>query len=196
MTRTASERGSALVVVMMVTLVLLGLGLMSLRQVRTELSSSGHLRTSRQAYQAAHSGLVRSSLTVLTAPDYFHRMAVQASPSAPSYLIGSDAALSTPGVFALADPFGAAVSPGTGDEKRVGTLEYRASMQRPRLAPSPAGFQVAGGTGNRFVFYTYEFDVLGWVNRAPGGLSVDPGTSGARKHMRADVRVGPIALNQ
>lgn len=199
--RNAGERGGALIVVLMVTLVLLGLGLIALRQTRTEALTTGNLRASRQAYQAAHSGLIQSTSSGINW-DVLHRRAVQNSVaefgnvSSPFYVFGAEQTdLPEPGFFELDDPFGGEPVDSL-DHERVGKLEYRTTMSRPRLAAPPPRFTIAGGQGTMFVFYTYQFDVLGFVNREPGSTTIQPGRGGARKAIRADVRVGPIALQQ
>lgn len=179
---------------MLVVLALVGLGLMALRQTRTEMSTTGNLRVSRQAYEAAYAGLIRTTLVAQSAPDTFHRLAVQTSSTSPSYTFGRDIGTTPPGVFTIPSPFAEAQT--TRDQDRVGHLEYQATMSRPMLAPGPPGFQVAGGAGNRFVFYEYQFNVLGWVNREPDTANVQPGTASARKQVQACVRLGPIAANQ
>jgi hypothetical protein len=197
------ERGSALVIVMLVLLVLLGLGLMALRQTRTEMATTGNVRAARQAWDAAHMGLVRSSITALTAPDHFHRLAVLAilddAVEHPTYTFGADQVIEAgevPGIFRFAPALTTEEDEATFDVDRAGNLDFRSTMSRPRLASPPPGFQVAGGSGSRFVFYVYEFDVTGWVGRRPGEELIEPGTGGARRRLRADVRLGPIAVNQ
>lgn len=190
------QHGSAMVVVMLIVIALTGIALLVYRQTRSEMLTSGNLRVTEQARQTAHSGLQRAALTVMSAPDYFHRLAVQGGGgTAPTYSLGTEGGGSE--FHTVADPFGGAGS--AAESARVGTLEWRATMSRPRMAEAPAGFQVAGGSGNRFVFYVYQFDVFGWVNRDTTTAPYDtvaPGTSGSRKALRADVRIGPISVNQ
>ena len=82
------------------------------------------------------------------------------------------------------------------DTTRVGRLEYIATMSRPRLAAPPPGYQVGGGVGNRMAFYVYQVDVTGTVNGDPVTRQADPGGAAAVKQVRADVRFGPITINQ
>lgn len=192
------ERGSALITVMLITIALTGIALVVFRQTRTEMTTSGNLRVTEQARQTAQTGLERAALIAMSAPEYFHRLAVQGGAgTAPVYAFGTENGGT--GFFRIADPFGGSGTPEEMDRVAGGNLEWRATMSRPRLAEPPPGFQVAGGTGNRFVFYTYQFDVMGWVMRdatTPPFDTVAPGAGGARKALRADVRLGPIAVNQ
>jgi len=167
-----------MVVAMMVLLVLAGLGLVALRMVRMEVAASGYLRESRSALHVAESGLMITAGFTTQQPEYFHRAALAANPAAPTFTfpqgrIGNSA-----------------------DPARLGTLDYLAVMSRPRLGLTPALFQVGGSSANRFVFYIYQVDVVGTVNGDPVTRAAAPGGGSAVKQLRADVRIGPIMLNQ
>ena len=193
----SQEGGYTLIVVLLVILTLTGLGSDGAAGKSLQFAT-GTVRVGEQALQAAQSGLVRVVQATSVAPDYFHRLAVTSRPDAPTYTYGQEWSTSVPiGVFPMADAFGGdpnAIT--TRDRARLGRVEYRAVMSNPRMANTPPGFQVAGGSGNRFVFYMYRFNVTGWINRAAGGENVSPGTAGARRVLQADVRLGPMPINQ
>jgi hypothetical protein len=199
-TRRDREQGSALVLVLLVTMILLGLGLMAMRQSRTEQLSTGNMRASQQAYQVAQAGLVRSATTALGAPDEFHRRAIRKllDDKEPTYTFGEEDNISTPdGIFTMVNSLESdSAAADSGDVDRLGLMEYRATMSRPRLSTPPAGYQAAGSNANFIAFYVYQFDVDAWINREDSLESIAPGTGGAVRRLRADVRIGPIFLNR
>ncbi len=183
-------------VVMVVILALLGLGAVALREARTQQATTGSLRAQKQAYQAARYGLERMSTAgqSCAVKQWVPQMAASSLQN-PTYTMGAESsATNPPGVFQVADPFGGADVSATRDNERVGNLEFMVTFSRPRPAEPPPGNQLNEGTGGRLMFYRLDADVLGWVNRDPSGtgLLVNPGTGGARKRIRAEVRVGPL----
>lgn len=194
------ERGSALVLVLLITLVLLGLGLVALRRSRTGMLISGSQRTQRQAYQVAYSGLVHAADVVNRYPPYFHAKAVTAQIDTGSgYVVGAGPGelgetMTPPGVFPLESPFPASdtVALATGDSDRLYNPEYQVTISNARFAEPAAGYQQAGGQANPMLFYKYRFDSYGWVGRESGTLDVETGSGGARKRLRAEVRIGPV----
>jgi len=163
---------------MMVLLVLAGLGLIAIRFVRLEATSAGYTRTSRTAFHVAESGLTRTAMLVTEQPEYFHRLAYAANPVTPLYT------------------FAKATIKNSADTGRLGRLEYVSTMSRPRLAAPPPGYQVGGGPSNRFAFYVYQVDVVATVNGDPLARTAESGGGAAVKQIRADVRFGPVTLNQ
>ncbi len=167
-----------MVIAMMVLLVLAGLGLIAMRFVRMETASGGYTRGSRNAFHVAEGGLRLSAGYTAQQPDYFHRQSAFNNPAAPTYTFPIGHLARTP------------------DATRLGVMDYQATMSRPRLAQPPALFQVGGSMANRFVFYTYQMDVVGTVNGDPVARTASAGGAAAVKQLRADVRLGPITLNQ
>jgi Tfp pilus assembly protein PilX len=172
------ERGAALVLAMMILLVLAGLGLVAIKFVHTEVAANANLRSSRTAWQVAEAGLKQTAALTTQQPLYFHEQAFRNNPAAPSFT------------------FPTGLLPSTADAARLGTLQYSATMSRPRLAGSPAQYQVGGSFANRFVFYTYQIDVTGTVNGDPVNKIASPGGNSALKQLRGDVRIGPIPVQQ
>lgn len=175
---TRGERGAAMVIAMMVLLVLAGLGLVAMRFVRMETAAGGYSRSSRSAYHVAEGGVTRIAYLGAIEGQTFHNAAYLANPVNPSFT------------------FAKATLDRSADTERLGRLEYIATMSRPRLAAPPPGYQVGGGVGNRMAFYVYQVDVTGTVNGDPITRQADPGGAAAVKQVRADVRFGPITINQ
>ncbi|MEL6179039.1 MAG: pilus assembly PilX N-terminal domain-containing protein [Myxococcota bacterium] len=192
-----SERGSALVVALMIVLALTALGLVGLRQTSFELRTSANARFSAQAYQVSNAALLsftdrvgsnaQAYWSYLSNLSNFRLEQAEANTEEPPvdpyrYVVTKDDLYTASDVFFMAsdacvfnDTDGDGILDGSNlfDSTCVGFMtEQNSQINFVTTISEPRDGPRAPGFSNNFCFKRFTFRSCGYVS-APG-LAVDP----------------------
>jgi len=172
-TRDARQRGSALIVSLILLIVVTTLGLVALRGARGELSTAGSARLARTTYFIAEGGLMAAIQRVGGAFQEYLTIA----------------RLNNNGVIYLDDAtlpdslYGEALDPGGGS---LGKLAGAPGVVVTAFNPVDQNLAMAGFSKN-FHFKKMTFEAIGRID-----LTVPVAGSGTVIRMRAHAKLGPV----
>ena len=204
----SSERGSALIIALLVILALTGMGLIGLKQSTTELRSSSNYRFTKQGLYTGHAAMAYTVNTVGRNPAAYAKLYEQIQTNLEAAGVNQAArvqitrATSTSDqmIFGIKDTVDCTPSTWWSDPGCQGLEGLAGYLVTPSQLPSfridmlsPVDGPRAPGFGQNFCFQRFTFDGSAWVGGLPTGFVDAREPAGlVMTRARAQALVGPI----